>query len=55
MLFLIIYRNIKMVGYFNIEPADEKSDAFCESHKFYNLINVKTDSYLKGTVLNTPV
>ena len=27
---------------FNIEPADKKFKAFCESHEFYNLIKSKT-------------
>ena len=31
-----------MVVDFNIEPADKKFNAFCESHEFHNLIKSKT-------------
>ena len=36
------YQNIVLVVDFNIEPADKKLYAFCESHEFYNLIKSKT-------------
>ena len=36
------YQNIVLIGDFNIEPADKKFKAFCESHEFYNLIKSKT-------------
>ena len=36
------HQNIVLVCDFNIEPADKKFNAFCESHEFYNLIKSKT-------------
>ena len=36
------YQTIVLIGDFNIEPADKKFKAFCESHEFYNLIKSKT-------------
>ena len=36
------YKNIVMMGDFNMQPTDNNFQTFCESHDLYNLINDKT-------------